>query len=85
MVVGGLVVVVVGGLVVVVVVVVVVALTVTLVVAELVVYVNGQDLTSAFRAEGNSFQRTDGELIVRRTNDTLRASFQEGGSPESPG
>ncbi|XP_070175505.1 uncharacterized protein [Littorina saxatilis] len=45
---------------------------------DLVVYMNGQDLTNAYRTEGNSFQRTAGQLIIRRSNNTLRASFQEG-------
>ena len=49
-------------------------------VAVLLVYINGQDFSIAFNTEGNTFQRTVGELVVRRTNDTLRASYQEGQS-----
>ena len=44
----------------------------------MVVYVNGQDMTQAYNTQGNTFHKSTGGLVVRRTNETLRATFQDG-------
>nr|KAG5705635.1 hypothetical protein BaRGS_026574 [Batillaria attramentaria] len=44
----------------------------------MVIYANDQDLTLTYEQEGNLFNRTIGGLVLRRSNNTIRATFQEG-------
>lgn len=45
---------------------------------DLVIYVNDQDMTLKFQQDGNNFSVVQGDMVLIRTNETLRISFTGG-------